>query len=319
MNEANKTLDAMHFTNSFSPSNDASFVVHSSEVFSVLTRCASGKALTRSVRGSEGQTFLDITGWDRTQPMPMTGPIFVDGADEGSIIAIDILEIRLEHEGWTKAESGRGVFGDKVQHPEVRISTVVQGGIQFEDDIRIPVEPMIGSIGTSPKYGSINPGVPGTHGGNMDCKLVAPGCTLFLPVYTSGALLGLGDVHAAMGDGEVGACGLEIGAEVIMRVRLTQDNILPLPFVANSKLVATIASRETLDDAAISAAQAMITWIVNSTTLDLNSASMLVSMAGNLKICQIVNSLKTCRMEMPLEIIQSLPQDGVHGSAFLLP
>ena len=99
---------------------------------------------------------------------------------------------------------------------------------------------MIGAIGTAPRDRAIDSGMPEAHGGNLDCTLIRPGATLYLPVNVPGALLSLGDLHAAMGDGEVGigrARGQWLGHPAH---RAGQAATLPLPLVDTGEVVATI-------------------------------------------------------------------------------
>ena len=117
---------------------------------------------------------------------------------------------------------------------------------------------MIGAIGTAPADRAIDSGVPEAHGGNLDCTLIRPGSTLFLPVNVSGALLVLGDLHAAMGDGEVGSAGLEVNGAVTLRVGLVKQPTMPLPLVDTGEVVATISSAPDLDEAARQAVTAMV-------------------------------------------------------------
>jgi len=78
---------------------------------------------------------------------------------------------------------------------------------------------MIGVIGVAPENGQINCGTPGSHGGNMDTKLISEGAKLYLPVFVEGALFGLGDLHALMGDGEIGVSGVEVAGKVVVELR----------------------------------------------------------------------------------------------------
>jgi len=169
--------------------------------------------------------------------------------------------------------------------------------------------PMIGAIGTAPADRAIDSGVPEAHGGNLDCTLIRPGATLYLPVNVSGALLALGDLHAAMGDGEVGTAGLEVNGRVTLWVELVKDAALPLPLVDTGEIVATISSAPDLDEAAQAAVRSMVRWLAAQTALDVNEAAMLLSLAGDLRICQIVDPLMTCRMELPKSVLTAL---GIH-------
>jgi amidase len=158
---------------------------------------------------------------------------------------------------------------------------------------------MVGVIGTAPVEGAILNGTPGPHGGNMDCTLIAEGSTVYLPVEVPGALFGLGDLHAVMGDGEVLICGVEMAGWVRVRLDVLKGRSLPLPLVENEELVATIHSGEDLDLAAQGAIENMARLLTETVGLALNEAGMLMSAVGQLRICQVVDPLKTCRMEFP--------------------
>jgi amidase len=162
---------------------------------------------------------------------------------------------------------------------------------------------MIGVIGTAPAIEEIPTGTPGQHGGNMDCKRIVEGATLYLPVHVPGALLSMGDLHAVMGDGEVIICGLEIAGEVTIRVSVIKDKILPLPLLREGEHLMTIASAETLDLAAKQATIQMHRFLTNELGLEFNEAGMLLSLVGDLRICQVVDPLMTARMELPLSIL----------------
>jgi amidase len=149
-------------------------------------------------------------------------------------------------------------------------------------------------------------GVPDAHGGNMDCKIITEGTTLYLPVNVPGALLALGDLHAAMGDGEVSVCGMEIAGEVTVRVSVIRDRVLPTPMAQTADTLYTIASSRLLDDAANLAARNMASFVASEAGLSTDDAVNLLSVAGNLQICQVVDPQKTCRYALPKSIAEQL-------------
>ena len=116
---------------------------------------------------------------------------------------------------------------------------------------------MIGVIGVAPAGDDVPCGTPGSHGGNMDTRLIGDGATIYLPVQAPGALLAVGDLHAAMGDGEIAFTGVEVAGAVTLQVSLREDMSLTDPVLENDDTVATIASAETLDEAAKMATNAM--------------------------------------------------------------
>ena len=113
-----------------------------------------------------------------------------------------------------------------------------------------------------------------------------------------GALLALGDLHAAMGDGESGSAGLEVNGSVTLRTGLVKHATLPLPLVDTGEVVATICSAPISMSGQL-AVSAMVQWLAGVTALGINDAAMLISLAGDLRICQVVDPLMTCRLELP--------------------
>ena len=112
----------------------------------------------------------------------------------------------------------------------------------------------------------------------------------------------MGDLHARMGDGEVEVCGVEIAGAVTVRVTVVKNCSLPTPFLINSEIAASIYSAQTVDAASIGATMYMHGFLMQELGMDEHEAGMLLSVAGNLRICQIVDPEKTCRMEIPLSV-----------------
>ena len=168
---------------------------------------------------------------------------------------------------------------------------------------------MIGSIGTAPGGEAIRAGKPGPHGGNMDCRLIEAGSSVLLPVLVPGAHLALGDLHAVMGDGEVGCAGAEVAGAVVLGLRLLRSLDMPLPFVLTVDKAVTVFSADTLDQAATGAVERMASFLTTHAGLSLPDAAMLLSLAGDLRVCQVVNALKTCRMELDRVVLDQLGLD----------
>lgn len=156
---------------------------------------------------------LEALDWDRTNPV--TGPIHIEGASAGDTLKIKIEKIILNEKGTAMCGAGMGTLGHLLHGSYTKIIEIKDNMAQFSPDLALPLNPMIGVIGVAPDQGaSINTGTPGHHGGNMDNVMITEGAILYLPVFIEGAGFALGDVHAVMGDGEIGVTGLEIPAEV---------------------------------------------------------------------------------------------------------
>ena len=140
----------------------------------------------------------------------------------------------------------------------------------------------------------------------MDCNRIGAGATLYLPVNVPGALLAMGDLHAVMGDGEVCVCGAEIAGEVTVRVTVVKGQPMPLPFLVTAEHAMALYSAEGLDAAAEGATLRMRSFLIDAVGMQAHEAGMLLSLAGDLRICQAVDPNKTCRMELPLSIVKQL-------------
>lgn len=233
---------------------------------------------------------------------PATGPVFIEGAQPGDVLKVEILKIRLDDRGVMRDGPGSGVTGCALTERSTKILPVSGGMITFNEKLKFPIRPMIGVIGTAPAGKGIGTGTPGSHGGNMDCSRIGEGATLYLPVNVEGALLAMGDLHARMGDGEVEGCGVEIAGAVTAKVTVVKGCSLPVPFLTNGETAAAIYSAPTLDAAAEGAAMAMHGFLRQELGMDAHEAGMVLSVAGELRICQIVDPEMTCRMEIPLTI-----------------
>lgn len=248
----------------------------------------------------ENEAFEKLD-WNRINPA--TGPVFVDGAEVGDILAVTIQTLNIGDVTTLFTGPDSGVMGDELTENTIRRLPIKNEKIKFSSDIHIPINKMIGVIGTAPVGKGVSCGIPDNHGGNMDCTEITEGATLFLPVHVEGALLAMGDCHAAMGDGEVSVCGAEVPCEITVKIKVVKGRDLPTPFVINKGNISTIASKKTLDEACVQATKNMVKFVQAYTDLSKGDSIHLLSLAGNLKICQIVDPNKTARMELPLHYL----------------
>jgi len=244
-----------------------------------------------------------LGGLDWNNINPATGPLFVEGAQPGDVLKVEILSIELDDHGVMVGAPGEGVTGCAVSDEMTKILPVSDGMIRFNENLSFPVCPMIGVIGTAPAGEPVDTGTPGAHGGNMDCTRIGAGATLYLPVNVDGALLAMGDLHARMGDGEVEVCGVEIAGAVTVRVTALKNCALPTPFLVNDEAAMAIFSADTVDEACTGATMAMHGFLTRELGMSAHEAAMLLSVAGDLRICQIVDPERTCRMEVPKSVM----------------
>src|SRR5712691_5420066 len=167
--------------------------------------------------------------------------------------------------------------------------------------LEIPLDPFFGIIATAPPpaWGRCGSPVPRSFGGNMDNKELRPGTTLYLPVFNEGALFFAGDGHGVQGDGEVCITALETGVTGTFRLTVRKDMELSWPFAESATHLMSIGLDEDLDDAAKQAVREMVKHICDRTNLSRNQAYMLCSLAGNLRVTQLVDGNKGIHMLLP--------------------
>ena len=249
------------------------------------------------------ETVMDKVDWNRINPA--TGPIFVEGALPGDILKVKIEKIEIADQAAMAVVPELGVMGHKIEKMEAKIMQIKDDHVIF-NNVKAPLNKMVGVIGVAPENDGVNCGTPGAHGGNMDNKMVTEGATLYFPVSVEGALFALGDLHAAMGDGEVSGSGVEIAGKVTVTLDVIKGEKINHPMLENEDMFTQIATAETLDEAANLAGSQMIERIVEKSGLPIVEVTMLMSMVGQSEICQVVNPLKTVRFSVPKWLLNQL-------------
>lgn len=253
------------------------------------------------------QTEADVVTQLKPETLnPATGPVYVEGAEPGDLLRVDIIDIQLADQGAVAIIQGAGFLGDQCKTSQVKILPVKEGFVHF-NDLRIPVDPMIGVIGVAPKTAEEDweTATPWKHGGNMDTTAIRPGTSLYFPVGEPGAMLALGDCHALMGDGEVCIAGLEIPADVTLRVSVVKgaDSTWPILVAPDASYV--IASGKTLEEASRQAMSQAVDILARSLDLPWEEAYMLASLQVNAQISQLVNAMVTVRAQIPQSLVSS--------------
>ncbi len=177
-------------------------------------------------------THSDLLGLDFDAIYPLSGPVFVEGAEPGDVLAVEILELRPADWGWACIIPGLGLLPqDEFAQPYLKIFDLRSGDTTaLGENVRIPIEPFLGTMGVVPENARAVP-VPPPHagGGNIDLRHLTAGATLLLPVFEPGALFSAGDAHAAQGDGEVAISGIECAMEFTLRFRVLKGLSIPAP------------------------------------------------------------------------------------------
>jgi acetamidase/formamidase len=249
-------------------------------------------------------TSADLLELDFDAIYPLAGPIAVRGARPGDALAVEILGFELPEWGWACIIPGLGLLPqEEFPDPELRVFDLASGDTTaLSDGVRIPIEPFCGTMGV-PGAAMRGTPIPPPHagGGNMDTRHLTAGTTLYLPVAVEGALFSLGDAHAAQGDGEVAISGLECAMRTRMRIGVVRDAQLPAPQlrrppgsltprVDHAGWYATTGVEPDLMEASRAAVRAMIDHLGRERGLSRADAYILCSLAGDLKICEVVDT-----------------------------
>jgi amidase len=260
---------------------------------------ADGATLRFETRNPFGMLFEEGEPY-RAVSTSVTGPVYVDGARPNTALRIDVLElIPLEDHGYVLLRVGRGGFGADLRRDVIRRVAFDRTTVHFSKDIAVPARWMIGKIGLAPLGDPVPSSWPMETGGNLDNRLIAPGARVYLPVAVEGALLAIGDCHAAMGDGESALSGVEIDAAVTVRCTVVQNWAYRFPIVVNSSVVAPMGIGANLTEAAEAVLRNTQEILVERAHLNREDAAMLISVAGDLEVCQIVNPRITMRLVLP--------------------
>lgn len=270
----------------FSSAIPAVLTVPSGAVIEVLTEEASDGQLTLS------STAADVATLDFDPIHPLTGPVYVEGAEPGDVLAVTLHEIELGDYGWTAIVPGFGFLADDFTEPYLKTFAFEDGQsvAHFSDDITIPLRPFPGVMGVAPATDEMLSTIPPrANGGNMDDPHLVEGTTAYFPVFVEGALFSIGDTHAVQGMGEVCGTAIEAPMRIVYEVNVLKNRSIEEPHYESDDYYAVTAFGETIDEAAQKATRFMIDYLVETRGLTRNDAYALVSLAGDLKIAEVVD------------------------------
>lgn len=284
-----KVIPADHVIHTFEIREPIAIVQDGEEFWVECRDCYDGQIQSTSDRRSS----LDIS-----RLMPCTGPIAVDSAVPGNSLQVEVLAIEPSVRGFMPLKPGLGILGSLVTKETTHVIPIDGKGRTLRlGSFSVPLKPLIGAIGTTPSK-PIPTAVPGDHGGNLDTREIQEGAVIHLPVFVPGALLALGDLHAAQGDGELCGQGVETSGRVRLRVHVSPETLLR-PRVETPEMWITIASAPTLEEALRTAAADMVEFICRTYHVNFDEAYRLLSIVGNGGISQVVNRLVTAKVTLP--------------------
>lgn len=240
------------------------------------------------------QDTMDDLDWDAINPA--TGPVFVEGAKAGGSLKVRIENIEFDDQTCSATGQDEGVCGNRFTEWATHYCKIQGNTLAWDERLNIPLRPMIGVIGVAPEKGKSVPcGYPGSHGGNLDCKLMVKGNTAYFPVRVEGGLVQMGDMHAVMGDSELCGTGLEINGTVIARVSVIKNCPLEWPVLETADTWYTMASAAGYEEALRHASVQMQGLVAAATGWDATDAYLYMSLRGDLEICQ---ACKPCEVDL---------------------
>src|ERR1700691_764215 len=224
-----------------------------------------------------------------------TGPIEVRGSNVGDMLNVEIVNMELDSMGFTALWPGIGMFPDWVRRKEfgiqARVMAVSDGVVHWNENLKLPVRPMIGVIGVAPVHGAVLTVDNGPHGGNLDIQEVTTGSAITLRVEKEGAHLFLGDCHAIQGDGEANGMGAtEIAATLTVRASFSNAPArLNHPRIETATHICTTGCARPLEDAMRIAFEEMVYWMNDDWGIPETEGYMLLGQIAEARCTQVVN------------------------------
>lgn len=267
-----------------------------------------------SLQIEPGETFIAETElctgrWlrsidDKWSPEKSKGPnptvcVEIAGAEPGQMLAVRIEDIVPDQVGYTGFAPGMTPFPDWIRHKEwglvTRTVAIRDGYVEWSDELKLPIHPMIGTLGVAPAREVFSNAWPGQHGGNMDAQELTSGATVYLPVNVPGALLHIGDVHALQGDGEINCGGgIECRSEVTLTVDLLpQPARMTWPRVIDATHITAVGCARPAEDAFRIAVEQLIYWMADEYGYSEIDAHLLLGQVLEARCTQFVDPLYT--------------------------
>lgn len=248
-------------------------------------------------------SVADLARLDFGRINPVTGPVYVEGAEPGDVLKVTFLEFTPSGWGWTANIPGFGLLAEDFREPALQLWKYDAHALTpaaFGRWARVPLKPFAGTIGVAPAVVGLHSIVPPRRvGGNMDIRDLALGSELYLPVEVEGALFSVGDTHAAQGDGEVCGTAIESPMRLALRFELIKDQPLAYPRFRTRGPVTRHLDAEgyevttgigpDLMEAARDAVRSMIDLLVRERAMPALDAYLLCSVCGDLRVSEIVD------------------------------
>jgi len=237
----------------------------------------------------------------------LTGPVAIEGAEPGDTLEIRIEKIELAIPyAYNAFRYGAGLLTDDFPYPRMKIIPLDSKKMvaHFAPGIDIPLHPFFGSMGVAPPpdFGRYDSAPPTIIGGNMDNKELVAGTTLYLPVHAHGGLFEVGDGHAGQGNGEVDITAMETSLKGTLQFILHKGEKLAYPRAETPTHYISMGFDDDLSIATHKAVREMIDFLVETRHMSRDDAYMLISVAGDVDITELVDRNKGVHVMVPKSI-----------------
>lgn len=284
--EPDFTISADKNHNKFSNSIPYQIKVPDGSIIEAYTQEATGGQLDIN------STLEDFEQVDMDKVHTLTGPIYVEGAEVGDVLEVELLDLEPGDWGWTGMGPEFGFLAGETDASGFKTYKLDKENnlIHFSEDVTIPIKPFPGVMGVAPDTEEmLTTFPPRANGGNMDDPNLIKGVTVYLPVFVKGALFSIGDPHAAQGLGEVVGTAVECDMRIRFRLSVRKDKKIKEPQYESKDFYATTGFGATIDEAAKKATRYMVEHISTNYKMPQPEAYMLCSLIGDLKIAEVVD------------------------------
>ncbi len=263
---------------------------------------------------------------------PVTGPIHVEGAEPGDVLAVHFAEIRpardwaisstFPHFGALTTTHTTAMLHEALEERVWVYEVDAERGVcvfrahKSDYEVELPLDPFHGTVGVAPDaFERIMSITPSWHGGNMDTPELRAGVTVYFPVFVEGAHLAIGDGHCRQGEGELCGTAVEAAMETTIAVEVIKGGgSITTPRLENDDFLMSTGSVKPLEDAFRISQHDMVGWTAGLTGLELLDAQQLVSQAGLAPTGNVVDTNYTMVAKLPKTVLNGATVwDGVHA------
>tara|TARA_Y100000780_G_C13625513_1_gene394312 strand:- start:131 stop:1006 length:876 start_codon:yes stop_codon:yes gene_type:complete len=279
-----KRIGREHHIYVLDPGNDPAITVDSGEELMVETWDA-----FEGVRDPDVLQARSLKG-------PATGPIYVNGAEPGDALRVDFISITAKEGAAHMVLPDRGFLEEEYTDAYPTVMSLEDGNLVMPTGVRLPLNPSMGVVATTPTYPQQTASDSGPYGGDIDMKELVAGSTIYLPVFVTGGMLALGDCHAIVGDGAVAGTGAECSSDAHIRVTVEKGMGITSPRALTPDHFIVLSHGEELGPAMKQAVRDMVDFLVEAKGMSAYDAYTLLSLAGDIRVSRTFRPISPVKM-----------------------